>query len=113
MVYSPVFGVNDIYWGDQWLFDAVKKAGRPRRIQEKRLSRHGRGPPLICPWGKVTMRPCDHQVSYTGESGRDGVGERFFPVPVYGETGRYPGGGDDCSTLRNWKSEMQMRELKR
>jgi branched-chain amino acid transport system substrate-binding protein len=82
VVYSPVFGVNDIYWGAQWLFDVVKKAGS---TDSERIIKAWEGATYNMPWGKVTMRPCDHQVITPVRAAVMVKENDFFPFPYTGK----------------------------
>jgi len=78
VVYSPVFGVNDIYWGAQWLFDAVRKAGS---TDSEKVIKAWEGASYNMPWGKVTMRACDHQIITPARAAVMVRDNDFFPFP--------------------------------
>jgi branched-chain amino acid transport system substrate-binding protein len=59
VVYSPVFGVNDEYIALQWLFDVVRRAGS---TDSEKIIKAWEAASYNMPWGKVTMRACDHQI---------------------------------------------------
>ncbi len=82
IVYSPVFGVNDIYWGMQWLFDAVKKAGS---TDSEKIINAWEGATYNMPWGTVTMRICDHQIITPVRAAVIVRENEVFPFPYTGK----------------------------
>jgi len=59
VLYSALFGVSDAYNSLQWLFDVIKRVGS---TDSEKLIKGWEGTSYIMPWGKVTMRACDHQI---------------------------------------------------
>ncbi|HUL31564.1 MAG TPA: ABC transporter substrate-binding protein [Thermodesulfobacteriota bacterium] len=80
--YSPVFGVNDYYYGMQWLFDAIKRAGS---TDSAKMIKAWEGASYNMPWGKVTMRACDHQIITPYKAGPIVRDNEFFSFPFIGK----------------------------
>jgi len=58
VAYSPAMGASS-YYTAQWLFDVIKKAGS---TDSEKINKAWEGASYNMPWGRVTMRPCDHQI---------------------------------------------------
>ena len=55
----PVISMGRCYYSIQWLADVVKKAGS---TDAEKVIAAWEGMSYDMPWGKVTMRQCDHQM---------------------------------------------------
>jgi branched-chain amino acid transport system substrate-binding protein len=82
VVYSPVFGVNDEYIALQWLFDVVKRAGS---TDSEKIIKAWEGASYNMPWGKVTMRACDHQIITAYRAAPIVRENEFFSFPYTGK----------------------------
>ena len=82
VVYSPVFGVNDVYIAFQWLFDVVKRAGS---TDSEKIIKAWEGASYNMPWGKVTMRACDHQIITAYRAAPIVRENEFFSFPYTGK----------------------------
>ncbi|HUL20186.1 MAG TPA: ABC transporter substrate-binding protein [Thermodesulfobacteriota bacterium] len=82
VLYSPVFGVNDYYYGMQWMFDAIKRAGS---TDSAKLIQAWEGASYDMPWGKVTMRACDHQILTPYKAALIVKDNEFFSFPYTGK----------------------------
>jgi branched-chain amino acid transport system substrate-binding protein len=81
VAYSPTIGVSS-YYTLQWLFDVVKRAGS---TDSEKIIKAWEGATYNMPWGKVTMRACDHQI-ITPYRGALIVRENeFFSFPYTGK----------------------------
>jgi branched-chain amino acid transport system substrate-binding protein len=81
VAYSPVLGVSQ-YFTLQWLFDVIKRVGS---TDSDKIIQGWEGASYNMPWGKVTMRACDHQI-LTLYKGAPIVRENdFFPFPYTGK----------------------------
>jgi ABC-type branched-subunit amino acid transport system substrate-binding protein len=81
VAYSPVLGVSQ-YFTLQWLFDVIKRVGT---TDSEKIIQGWEGASYNMPWGKVTMRACDHQI-LTLYKGAPIVRENdFFPFPYTGK----------------------------
>ncbi len=58
VAYSPAMGASS-YYAAHWLFDVIKRAGS---TDSERIIKAWEGADYNMPWGRVTMRPCDHQI---------------------------------------------------
>jgi branched-chain amino acid transport system substrate-binding protein len=85
--YSPVFGVNDYYYGMQWLFDTIKRAGSP---DSAKMIKAWEGASYNMPWGKVTMRACDHQIITPYKAAPIVRDNAFFSFPFMGKLVNIP-----------------------
>jgi branched-chain amino acid transport system substrate-binding protein len=81
VAYSPVLGVSQ-YFTLQWLFDVVKKAGT---VDSDKVIKAWEGASYAMPWGKVTMRACDHQILTLYKAAPIVRENDFFPFPYTGK----------------------------
>ncbi len=58
VAYSPAMGASS-YFAAQWLFEVIKRAGS---TDPEKIIKTWEGSSYNMPWGKVTMRACDHQI---------------------------------------------------
>ena len=87
VLYSPLFGANDEYIALQWLSDVIKRAGS---TDSEKIIKAWEGANYNMPWGKVTMRACDHQI-ITSYKGAPIVRENdFFAFPYLGKLTNIP-----------------------
>ena len=63
-------------WVIQWLGDVIKKA---KNTDAKKVIKAWEGAEFEMPWGKVTMRACDHQMITPGVAGVIQAKSAFFP----------------------------------
>ena len=82
VVYSPTFGGMDEYIGMQWLFDVIKRAGS---TDSEKIIKAWEGASYNMPWGKVTMRACDHQIITSYKAGPIVRENQFFSFPYTGK----------------------------
>jgi branched-chain amino acid transport system substrate-binding protein len=82
VVYSPAFGGMDEYIGLQWLFDVIRRAGS---TDSEKIIKVWEGASYNMPWGKVTMRACDHQIITSYKAGPIVRENRFFSFPYTGK----------------------------
>lgn len=87
VVYSPVFGANDEYIGLQWLFDVIKRAGS---ADSEKIIKAWEGASYNMPWGKVTMRTCDHQIITAYKAASIVRENEFFSFPFMGKLVNIP-----------------------
>ena len=59
----PVSSMGRAYWAVQWLGDVIKKA---KSTDVEKVVKVWEGAEFQMPWGKVTMRACDHQMITPG-----------------------------------------------
>ncbi len=70
------------YNGYRWLFDVIKKAGN---VDSEKIIRTWEGMQYEQPWGKVTMRACDHQMMTPIKVARIESKNEFFSFPYTGK----------------------------
>ncbi len=85
--YSPVFGANDEYLALQWLADVIKRAGS---TDSEKIIKAWEGANYNMPWGKVTMRACDHQIITSYKAAPIVRENDFFPFPFLGKLTNIP-----------------------
>ena len=87
VAFSPCFwafgGIN----GYRWLFDVIKKTGS---TDTEKIIKTWEGMQYEMPWGKVTMRACDHQVLSPVSAARIVRENDFFPFPYTGKVTLIP-----------------------
>jgi ABC-type branched-subunit amino acid transport system substrate-binding protein len=81
VAYSPTIGVSS-YYTLQWLFDVVKRAGG---TDSEKIIRAWEGATYNMPWGKVTMRACDHQIITPYRGSLIVKDNDFFSFPYTGK----------------------------
>ena len=86
VAYSPTIGANS-YFTLQWLFDVIKKAGA---TDSAKIIKTWEGASYNMPWGKVTMRPCDHQILTLYKAAAIVAENDFFPFPYTGKLTTIP-----------------------
>ncbi len=82
VIYSPVFGVNDTYYAFQWLFEVIRSAGS---TDADKIIKVWEGMSFGMPWGRVTMRACDHQIITPVKAALIERDNQFFPFPYTGK----------------------------
>jgi len=87
VTYSPIFGVMDYYNAFQWLFDVIKRAGG---ADSEKLIKAWEGASYNMPWGKVTMRACDHQIVTSYKAAPIVRENEYFPFPFMGKLVNIP-----------------------
>jgi branched-chain amino acid transport system substrate-binding protein len=79
----PVLSMARCYWAVQWLGDVIKRAGS---TDAAKIIKAWEGAEYEVPWGKVTMRACDHQMITPGVAGVIQAKSEFFPgLPYVGK----------------------------
>ena len=82
VAFNPCFwafgGIN----GYRWLFDVIRKTGS---TDTEKIIKTWEGMQYEMPWGKVTMRACDHQVLTPVSAARIVRENDFFPFPYTGK----------------------------
>jgi branched-chain amino acid transport system substrate-binding protein len=79
----PTLSVGRCYWAIQWLGDVIKKA---KSTDAAKIIKAWEGAAFEMPWGKVTMRACDHQMITPGVVGVIQAKSEFFPgIPYVGK----------------------------
>jgi branched-chain amino acid transport system substrate-binding protein len=66
----------------QWMFDAIKRAGS---TDSTKLIQAWEGASYNMPWGKVTMRACDHQIITPYKAALIVKDNEFFSFPYTGK----------------------------
>jgi len=70
------------YHAYRWLFDVIKKAGN---TDSEKIIRTWEGMQYEQPWGRVTMRTCDHQMVTPIKVALIESKNEFFPFPYTGK----------------------------
>jgi branched-chain amino acid transport system substrate-binding protein len=79
----PVISMGRAYWAIQWLGDVIKKA---KSTDAEKIIKAWEGAEFEMPWGKVTMRACDHQMITPGVAAVVQAKSKFFPgLPYVGK----------------------------
>ncbi len=78
----PELSYGRAYWGIQWLAAVIKKAGS---TDAEKIIKAWEGMSYNMPWGKVTMRACDHQMITPGVAAVIEPKSQFFPFPYIGK----------------------------
>jgi branched-chain amino acid transport system substrate-binding protein len=78
---SPCYGMLT-YISYQWLFDVIKKAGS---TDAEKIIKTWEGMTYDWPWGKVTMRACDHQMITSIRAAAMVRENDLFPFPYTGK----------------------------
>ena len=78
----PDLSMGRCYYAIQWLADAVKKAGS---TDAEKIIPAWEGMTYDMPWGKVTMRNCDHQMISPGVAAVIQAKSEFFDFPYIGK----------------------------
>jgi branched-chain amino acid transport system substrate-binding protein len=81
VAYSPTIGANG-YYAVQWLLDVIKRAGS---TDSDKIIKAWEGASYNMPWGKVTMRACDHQIITPYKAATIVRENEFFPFPYTGK----------------------------
>jgi branched-chain amino acid transport system substrate-binding protein len=78
----PVISMGRCYWSIRWLADVIKKAGS---TDPDKIIAAWEGMEYQVPWGKVTMRKCDHQMITPGVAAVIQAKSEFFKFPYVGK----------------------------
>lgn len=78
----PDLSMGRAYYAIQWLADVIKKAGS---TDAEKIIKAWEGASYTMPWGKVTMRACDHQMITPGVAAVIQPKSEFFPFPYIGK----------------------------
>ncbi len=78
----PDLAMGRCYYAVQWLGDAIKKAGS---ADAEKVIKAWEGMDYNMPWGKVTMRACDHQMLTPGVAAVIEAKSEFYPFPYGGK----------------------------
>jgi len=78
----PDLSMGRCYYGIQWLADVIKKAGS---TDADKIIPAWEGMSRDMPWGKVTMRSCDHQMISPGVAAVIQAKSEFFDFPYIGK----------------------------
>ena len=84
----PVISMGRAYWAVQWLGDVIKKA---KSTDVEKVVKAWEGAEFQMPWGKVTMRACDHQMITPGVAAVIQPKSTMFPgIPYIGNPSSIP-----------------------
>lgn len=83
----PDLSVGRCYWSIRWLGEVIKKAGS---TDAEKIIAAWEGMEYNVPWGKVTMRKCDHQMITPGVAGVIQAKSEFFDFPYVGKPAIIP-----------------------
>jgi len=78
----PDLSMGRAYYAIQWLAEVIKKA---KSTEAQKIIKAWEGMSFNPPWGKVTMRACDHQMITPGVAAVVESKSEFFPFPYIGK----------------------------
>jgi branched-chain amino acid transport system substrate-binding protein len=78
----PISTMGRTYAAVQWLGDVIKKAGS---TDSEKIIKTWEGMDYEMPWGRVTMRACDHQMITPGLIGVIEAKSEFYNTPFIGK----------------------------
>ncbi len=85
----PDISMGRCYWSIRWLADVIKKAGS---TDAQKVITAWEGMEYDVPWGKVTMRKCDHQMITPGVAAVIVAKSEYFNFPYIGKPTIIPSG---------------------